>query len=39
LGPCFVAEGLIGKSGFRLMLFVKDGRRFLLIKLRYYKPT
>jgi hypothetical protein len=22
LGPCFVAEGLIGRSGFRLMLFV-----------------
>ena len=39
LGLCFVAEGLQGRSGFRLKLFVWDGRRFLFMKLRYYKPT
>ena len=39
LGLCFVAEGLVGRSGFRLKLFVWDGRRFLFMKLRYYKPT
>jgi hypothetical protein len=39
LGLCFVAEGLVGRSGFRLKLSVWDGRRFLFMKLRYYKPT
>jgi hypothetical protein len=39
LGLCFVAEGLEGRSGFRLKLFVWDGRRFLFMKLRYCKPT
>jgi hypothetical protein len=39
LGLCFVAEGLVGRSAFRLKLFVWDGRRFLFMKLRYYKPT
>jgi hypothetical protein len=39
LGLCFVAEGLTGRSGLRLKLFVYAGRRFLFMKLRYYKPT
>jgi hypothetical protein len=39
LGLCFVAEGLQGRSGFRLKLLVRGGRSFLFMKLRYYKPT
>jgi hypothetical protein len=39
LGLCFVAEGLLGRSGFRLKLLVWNSRRFLFMKLRYYKPT
>jgi hypothetical protein len=39
LGLCFVTEGLVGRSGFRLKLFVWDGRRFLFMKLQYHKPT
>jgi hypothetical protein len=39
LGLCFVAEGLVGRSGFQMKLFVWDGRRFLFMKLRHYKPT
>ena len=39
LGLCFVAEGLQGRSGFRLKLLVREGRSFPFMKLRYYKPT
>jgi hypothetical protein len=39
LGQCFVAEGLVRRSSFRLKLSTCDDRRFLFMKLRNYKPT